>query len=330
VKILVTGAAGFIGSAVVQKLSQQGESVCAVDSFSDYYSRELKEKRAENLRENYGQEVIKVELSEENQVQNLFRAINPEIVIHLAGQAGVRLPMAENYKYVRDNLVAFSNVATQSCLANVSSFLYASSSSVYGNSPASELSEGLGNLQPISFYGGTKLANEILANSLVISSKTKFRGLRFFTVYGPWGRPDMAYLKLIDSGINNKTFNLFGDGSKKRDFTFVDDVVSSVIELFHESENRDSKFSDVVNIGGGRPVSMNALIEIIENRLGAKINVNYAENAIGDVANTMSDTSYLKSLTSIREFVKIEDGIARTVEWALKMNAENAYQRWFD
>lgn len=329
-KVLVTGAAGFIGSAIVEKLSQQDLSICAVDSFSDYYSRDLKAKRAANLKENYGQEVRTVELSDKTQVENLFKTINPEIVIHLAGQAGVRLPVAENYKYVRDNLVGFSNVATQSCLTSVSSFLYASSSSVYGNSPVSELSEGLENLRPISFYGGTKLANEILAHSLSISFETKFRGLRFFTVYGPWGRPDMAYLKLINSGLNNKPFNLFGDGTKKRDFTFVDDVVSSVIELAHESMRRESKFSDVVNIGGGRPVSINELIEIVEYCLRVKIKVNQEGNAIGDVANTMSDTSYLKSLISTREFVKLEDGIARTVEWALQMNRENAYQKWFD
>jgi UDP-glucuronate 4-epimerase len=328
-RILLTGAAGFIGAAVAEKLSQQGESIVAIDSFSDYYSRNLKEKRALNLRKKYGLEVKYVELSDEDQVKNLFGEVNPEIVIHLAAQPGVRLPISDNYKYVRDNLIGFSNLASQSCISNVNSFLYASSSSVYGNSLAPELSENLENLVPISFYGATKLSNEILANSLMASSETKFRGLRFFTVYGPWGRPDMAYLKLINAGLSNGKFRLFGDGTKKRDFTYIDDVVSSVIELGNEALNRDLKFSDVVNIGGGRPVSMNGLIETVENSLKVKIEVNYEENAIGDVTNTMSDTTYLKSLIPIQSFIKLEEGIKRTVEWAMEMNNQNEYKNWF-
>jgi len=327
-KILVTGAAGFIGAAVTEKLLQNGNFVTAIDSFTDYYSQSLKKKRAERLSDNYNLEIQHIELSQENQVQELFRRDLPDMVIHLAGQPGVRLPISENYKYVRDNLVGFTNIATQSCIANVGSFLYASSSSVYGNTEFKDLSEKLFNLRPISFYGATKLSNELLANALANSSNTRFRGLRFFTVYGPWGRPDMAYLKLINAGLNNQRFELFGDGTKERDFTYISDVVTSVISLGNELMTRDSKFCDVVNIGGGIPVSMTSLIETIEKQLGIRIQINRNENAVGDVSNTKSDPSYLKSLIPTHPFVDLEMGIKQTIEWAKDMNEKNDFRNW--
>ena len=327
-KILVTGAAGFIGSAVAERLTQQGNAVTAVDSFSDYYSQDLKRNRAERLSKLSGLNVLETDLSEELSVVKLFEKSKPDLVIHLAAQPGVRLPISENHRYVKDNLVAFSNIASQSCIANVDSFLYASSSSVYGNNNSTSLSENINGIKPISFYGATKLANEILANSLALSSATKFRGLRFFTVYGPWGRPDMAYLKIINAALNKKSFELFGDGSKTRDFTYVDDVVSSVVNLGSELLSRKSGFSDVVNIGGGQPISMNNLIDTIQKELNMEIEVKRGQDASGDVFATNANTEYLKSLMPSKNFVNIHEGIKEVVKWAVTCNDQNQFENW--
>jgi UDP-glucuronate 4-epimerase len=229
---------------------------------------------------------------------------------------------------VKDNLVAFSNIASQSCIAKVDSFLYASSSSVYGNNSSTSLSENINGIKPISFYGATKLANEILANSLAVSSATKFRGLRFFTVYGPWGRPDMAYLKIINAALNKKSFELFGDGSKIRDFTYVDDVVSSVVSLGSELLSRKSGFSDVVNVGGGQPISMNNLIDTIQKELNVEIEVKRGQDASGDVFATNANTEYLKSLIPSENFVNIQEGIKQVVKWAVTCNDQNQFENW--
>lgn len=327
-KILVTGGAGFIGSAVAERLLEQGNTVSAVDSFSDYYSQDLKRSRAEKLKNTYGLDVIQVELSDEKAVKKLFQAQKPDLVIHLAAQPGVRLPLSENYKYVRDNLVGFSNVATQACLAGTNSVLYASSSSVYGNSLSQDLTEDLLDIHPISFYGATKLCNETLARSLSNSSDTKFRGLRFFTVYGPWGRPDMAYFRIIEAAINKRRFQLFGDGTKTRDFTYISDVVSSVLNLGNELIARNCKFSDVVNVGGGNPISMNKLIETIELKMNTKLILERGPDAIGDVSRTNACTKYLNSLIQVDRFVEVDEGIKDTIEWALSAGNINRLPDW--
>ena len=327
-RILVTGAAGFIGSAVAEKLIQQGNTVYALDSYSNYYSQNLKKARAERLKDIYGLKVRNVDLSDKKQVAKFLENHITDVVIHLAAQPGVRLPTSENHKYVRDNLVGFANIANQSCIAEVKAFLYASSSSVYGNSDSEELSENMLGIKPISFYGATKLSNEVMANSLAFTSNTKFRGLRFFTVYGPWGRPDMAYLKIIDAAINKKSFQLFGDGSKARDFTYVTDVVESVIKLGDELLGRSPGMSDIVNIGGGHPVSMNTLIKTIENTLQTSITVTQGQNVLGDVTRTNANTDYLKSLIEFGEFVGVQEGIERTIEWAQEMEQRGNLRNW--
>jgi UDP-glucuronate 4-epimerase len=216
----------------------------------------------------------------------------------------------------------------ESIECGVDSFVYASSSSVYGNHASTILSENLRYMCPISFYGATKLTNEILANALSATSPTKFLGMRFFTVYGPWGRPDMAYLKLISSGLNNKTFALFGDGSKKRDFTYIKDVVNSIYDLTVELMHKSGKYSDIVNIGGGNPVSMDSLISTIENELKTKIQIAKSPDAMGDVNATYASTEYLENLIGSRKFVEINEGIKETINWAREYNGENQLDKW--
>jgi UDP-glucuronate 4-epimerase len=327
-KILVTGAAGFIGSNLVKTLSQEGHQLKAIDSFTDYYSVELKKFRAQELLDQNGIEVANLELSDILQVNELFKANNFDAVVHLAAQPGVRLQINENFKYVRDNLVGFSNLAIESSLMGVKNFLYASSSSVYGNTNEQTFSENQLNLQPISFYGATKLSNEKMAYALSKSSATRFRGLRFFTVYGPGGRPDMAYFRLINSALNSADFKLYGNGDKKRDFTYIDDVVMCVSKLTAELDSRPEGFADVVNVGGGKPASMSQLIELVAKNCGTAPNVLEEENYFGDVNSTNASVEYLNSLINHGKFINLETGVKNTVDWALKLEDISSLARW--
>lgn len=327
-KILVTGAAGFIGSNLIKTLSKEGHQLKAIDSFTDYYSVELKKFRAQELLDRNGIEVANLELSDALQVNELFKSNNFDTVIHLAAQPGVRLKINENFKYVRDNLVGFSNVAIESSSTGVKNFLYASSSSVYGNTNEETFSENQLDLQPISFYGATKLSNEKLAYALSKSSPTRFRGLRFFTVYGPGGRPDMAYFRLINSALNSANFRLFGNGDKKRDFTYIDDVAMCVSKLTTELDSHPEGFADVVNVGGGNPASMSQLIELVTKNCGTAPKVLEEENYFGDVNSTNASVEYLNSLINHGEFINLESGVKKTVDWALKLEDVSCLSRW--
>ena len=205
-KYLVTGAAGFIGSNLSARLAKSGNEVLGVDNFSPYYSPKFKELRVANLLTPVGIEVKKIDLSDISAVVEIVREFRPTVIIHLAAQPGVRTPLGKSYQYVQNNLVAFANVLQTAIEESVPDFLYASSSSVYGNSLESPYREDNLNIRPISIYGATKFANEILTPAFVSGSKTRARGLRFFTVYGPWGRPDMAYFRIIDSILNGAEF----------------------------------------------------------------------------------------------------------------------------
>lgn len=327
-KILVTGAAGFIGSNLVKSLSKEGHQLTAIDSYTNYYSIELKKLRTDEISNRLGIGVVNLELSDNLQVIELFNKENFDCVIHLAAQPGIRLPLRDHFKYIRDNLVGFSNLAIGSSLAGVKNFIYASSSSVYGNSSQDVLAENELNLQPISFYGATKLSNEKLAFALSKSSGTKFRGLRFFTVYGPGGRPDMAYFRLINSALNSTEFKLFGNGNKKRDFTYIDDVVLCIGKLMHELDARNPGYADVVNVGGGKPVSMNELINFVTKSCGTAPKVIEEENYFGDVASTNASVQYLKSLIQHEDFTDLESGVNKTVNWALKLDDRRSLTRW--
>ena len=260
---LITGAAGFIGSFLCHKLAKEGNKIIAVDNFSNYYDVGLKNSRVKELLEPLDINVVNLDIVDDATFDNLVSKSKPDVVINLAAQAGVRLPLKETHKYVNNNLVGFSNVLRSTVDNKVPYFLYASSSSVYGDKAAIPYIESEQNLQPTSFYGATKLANELLTSTLIRNSSTAARGLRFFTVYGPWGRPDMAYFRMIANVISGAEFNFFGDGSVERDFTFVEDAVNSVMALSTELQKRKSGYSDVVNLGGCRPLSMNYLLETV-------------------------------------------------------------------
>ena len=327
-KMLVTGAAGFIGSRLCHKLATEGNEVIAIDNFSDYYDINLKRLRVENLLTPLHLKVLSVDISDKDAIDELIASSKPEVVINLAAQAGVRLPTDQIHKYVNSNLVGFSNVLQSTVSNKIPYFLYASSSSVYGDQAAIPYTESEQKLHPNSFYGATKLANELLTPTLIKNSSTIARGLRFFTVYGPWGRPDMAYFRMIANVVSGSEFNFFGDGSVERDFTYIDDAVNSVIELSKELEKRKPGYSDVVNLGGGRPLSMNYLLDNINKISKAEVKFNRQSSNSNDAKKTMSDSKYIQSLIGSKPETKLEDGINKTYQWALQSDISAQLNNW--
>jgi UDP-glucuronate 4-epimerase len=327
-KYLVTGAAGFIGSHLCQRLATEGNEVIAIDNFSDYYDVNLKKLRVEKLLTPLQLKVLSVDISDKNAIDELIVSSKPEVVINLAAQAGVRLPTDQIHKYVNSNLVGFSNVLQSTVSNKIPYFLYASSSSVYGDQAAIPYTESEQKLHPNSFYGATKLANELLTPTLIKNSSTIARGLRFFTVYGPWGRPDMAYFRMIANVVSGSEFNFFGDGSVERDFTYIDDAVNSVIELSKELDKRKPGYSDVVNLGGGRPLSMNYLLENINKISKAEVKFNRQSSNANDAKKTMSDSKYIQSLIGSKPETKLEDGINKTYQWALQSDISAQLNNW--
>ena len=316
-KYLVTGAAGFIGSSISNSLAIAGNIVVGIDNFSDYYSKGLKRMRVEKLLSPRGVRVIENDISEFESISQIVKNEKPDFVIHLAAQAGVRIPKNQNQKYVKSNLVGFSNLLQSVVLNEVPDFIYASSSSVYGDFAKTPYSESEYNLKPKSFYGATKLSNEILTPTLICGSKTRARGIRFFTVYGPWGRPDMAYFRLFAAALTGGQFDLYGDGRVERDFTYIDDVVSIIKQLCEELKMKSEGFHDVVNIGGGRPLSMKYLIKEIEKVTGNLINVKNEKMNDGDSMLTIADPTYLESMIGKQHFTTLEKGIYQIHKWCL-------------
>jgi len=327
-KYLVIGAAGFIGSHLCHKLTTEGNEVIAIDNFSDYYDVNLKKLRVEKLLTPLQLKVLSVDISDKNVIDELIVNSKPEVVINLAAQAGVRLPTDQIHKYVNSNLVGFSNVLQSTVSNKIPYFLYASSSSVYGDQAAIPYTESEQKLHPNSFYGATKLANELLTPTLIKNSSTIARGLRFFTVYGPWGRPDMAYFRMIANVVSGAEFNFFGDGRVERDFTYIDDAVNSVIELSKELDNRKPGYSDVVNLGGGRPLSMNYLLENINKISEAEVKFNRQSSNSYDAKKTMSDTKYIRSLIGSKPETKLEDGINKTYQWIIQPDIYAQLNNW--
>ena len=327
-KTIVTGAAGFIGSYLCHKLAKEGNDIIAIDNFSNYYDVDLKNKRVEALLKPLNIEVINLDITDDIKFNNLVSKSMPDVVINLAAQAGVRLPLNETNKYVSNNLVGFSNVLRSTVNNKVPLFLYASSSSIYGDRAAIPYVESEQNLHPTSFYGATKLANELLTPTLIQNSSTAARGLRFFTVYGPWGRPDMAYFRMIANVISGAEFNFFGDGSVERDFTFIDDAVNSVMALSTELQKRKPGYSDVVNLGGGRPLSMNYLLQTVSSISKNEVKFNRLNSNSSDAKKTMSDSKYIESLIGSKPSTKLEDGIAKTIEWAMREDISSNLNNW--
>lgn len=315
-RAIVTGSSGFIGSALSELLLNSGWAVLGIDSHTDYYSTELKVRRLKKLQTHKNFKFFQMDVSDFPQMDRVIKEFLPISIFHLAAQAGVRIPTTELQKYVGSNLLGFASILQAAVLNKVSNFLFASSSSVYGDTATIPYSESELHLDPNSFYGATKLSNEILAKSIIPGSSTSARGMRFFTVYGPEGRPDMAYFRIISSLIEGSEFELFGDGTIERDFTYIDDCTKMIQLLEAELKVKSPGYFDIVNIGGGHPVSMNNLIELTSKQIGKTFSFKVGKANAKDAKRTMANSQYLVSLVQEKPTTTIDEGIEKTVNWA--------------
>ena len=327
-KVLVTGAAGFIGFHLCKELIANNHEVVGLDNLNSYYDVELKQIRLSELQLLSYFTFVKMDLINDREISNLVAEGKFDAIYNLAAQAGVRLKKSEYQSYIDSNIVGFSNILNSAIEHGVQNFLYASSSSVYGNGLSGALIENKSLTLPTSFYGSTKLFNENIARTLVKGTKTRSRGLRFFTVYGPYGRPDMAYFRIASSLLNNSKFTLFGDGTIERDFTFVGDVAVATMQLCSELSLKPQGYSDIVNIGGGKPVAINSLISKISDKLGAHLSIiNEARNP-SDVAVTHADTQTIYNLIKFIPQISLDEGLDSFLDWARKPSIRQKLQAW--
>jgi UDP-glucuronate 4-epimerase len=327
-RVVVTGAAGFVGSHLTKKLLSEGHEVFALDSFSDYYAVPLKNLRTKELILPVGGKVLNLDLCNLEKVKAEVEAFGPDAVIHLAAQPGVRLKAIDYHRYTSSNLVAFSNLYQIVLSLGISNFIYASSSSVYGNTPDTNLSELAQNLDPVSYYGATKLCNEALARTGDKISGLSTLGLRFFTVYGPYGRPDMAYFRLIAQALTDYKFELYGDGSILRDFTYIDDTVQALYLLLLEQEKGKLKGSHIFNVGGGKPASMLDMITQVEKLAGKKLDYVKKKSHSGDVLSTSANTIKLKEAINFIPEINLLDGLDKTFTWSNRREIRENLENW--
>lgn len=325
--ILVTGGAGFIGYHLSKYLSRFSPVVC-IDNLTEYYARDLKEKRVRNLVSSRNIEFREVDLNDQIGLNRICREYPIEIVINLAAQPGVRLPIDSYKDYVHSNLTGFESLMQVIVTNEIQHVVFASSSSVYGESSEGVLSEEQVNLTPVSYYGATKLCNEVTARIYSKKYGTKIFGLRFFTVYGSWGRPDMAYFRIASAILNNEPFTLFGDGSIVRDFTHIEDVVESIQRLLPVLVKSDSATYEIFNIGGGKPSSMLGLIQEFEFQAGNSLKVQFSGSNNNDVSKTNADWSKLIRYTGYRPELTLAYGVSQTLEWARSVEIAPHLSSW--
>ena len=316
-KILVTGAAGFVGSFVAARLAQMGHHVIGCDNFNDYYTPKLKTDRVNAILAPAGVECLTVELADTAQVNALFQRVQPDLVVHLAAQAGVRYSLTNPAAYIQANLVAFGNMLEASQRHKVQHLLYASSSSVYGANAKVPFSEDDAADEPVSLYAATKKANELMAYSYSHLYRLPTTGLRFFTVYGPWGRPDMAYFSFTQKMLKGETIPVFAEGQLQRDFTYIDDIVEGVVRLlFRPTPDTTVRPPHAIfNIGNHQPVKVVDFIETLERVLGVKAKIQHLPMQPGDVPMTYADTSKLRGWVDFAPTTPLETGLIRFKDW---------------
>lgn len=327
-KVLITGGAGFIGFHLSNLLLDKGYQVIGIDNLNDYYDIRIKEGRLVILqgRENYT--FYKMDIKDKNDVDNLFAEHRPDYVVNLAAQAGVRYSLINPYAYVDSNLIGFVNILEACRHYPVKHLLYASSSSVYGGNKVAPFSTEHQVDHPVSLYAATKKSNELMAHTYSHLYKIPTTGLRFFTVYGPWGRPDMAYFSFTQDILSGKPINVFNYGKMKRDFTYVDDIVEGVYRLLDTIPQANTEWNEttdklsesfapykVYNIGNNEPMELEKFITVLEDKLGQKANKNYMDMQPGDVTMTYADTTDLEKAIDFKPSTSVEEGLGKFVDW---------------
>jgi UDP-glucuronate 4-epimerase len=327
-KILVTGAAGFIGMHVCQLLLARGDQVVGLDNLNDYYSPQLKRDRLARLMPDPGFRFVHADVADRNAMPSLFEAEKFDRVVHLAAQAGVRYSLLNPHAYVDSNIVGFMNML-EGCRHNaVRHLVYASSSSVYGGNTKMPFSEHDNIDHPVSMYAATKKANELMAHTYSHLFGLATTGLRFFTVYGPWGRPDMALFLFAKAILEGRPIDVFNHGQMVRDFTYIDDIAEGVVRVLDRAAAADPAFDPsnpdparsnspyrVFNIGNSDPVRLMDFIESIEQALGKTALKNFMPLQDGDVPATFADVSELASWTGFKPGTAVREGVANFVRW---------------
>ena len=327
-KVLVTGAAGFVGFHLVQRLLEQGDQVVGLDNLNDYYDVRLKEARLSLLEPLPHFRFVRASLADRPVMEKLFVEEHFDVVVNLAAQAGVRYSLENPHAYIDSNIVGFLNIL-EGCRHNgVKHLVYASSSSVYGANTTGPFSEHHPAAHPVSLYAATKKSNELMAHTYAHHYALPVTGLRFFTVYGPWGRPDMAYFSFTKAILEGRAIDVFNHGRMQRDFTYIEDIIEGVARVLDHIPSPDPLWNAevpdpaisaapyrVYNIGNNQPVELGRFIEVLEECLGKKAEKNYLPMQPGDVISTSAAVADLVDAVGFRPDTSIETGISRFVEW---------------
>jgi UDP-glucuronate 4-epimerase len=330
-KVLVTGAAGFIGFHLSKLLIEQGYDVVGIDTINNYYDVKLKFDRLDQLKDVEGFKFLTLSICDKDSLDELFAKEKFSVVINLAAQAGVRYSIDKPYKYIDSNLIGFINILEACRTYSIKHLIFASSSSVYGANTEIPFSTSHTTDHPLSLYAATKKANEMMAHSYSAMYKIPCTGLRFFTVYGPWGRPDMAYFSFTKNILANESIKVFNEGNLMRDFTYIDDITAAISLLInHQPEPKSSNDVNtqphlssaesnapyhIYNIGNNNPVSIMEFIETLEEAIGKKAIKEYYPMQKGDMQKTFADINDLQDAIGYRPSTTIKTGLTRFVKW---------------
>jgi len=327
-RVLVTGAAGFIGYHLSERLLSAGDEVVGLDNLNDYYDPQLKEARLERLKKQKGFRFLRADLGDRTGVEKIWKETKPEVVVHLAAQAGVRYSLTHPHAYAKSNLEGMLDVLEACRAEKTGNLIFASSSSVYGLNQSMPFSERDNVDHPVSLYAATKKSNELMAHCYAHLYGIPCTGLRFFTVYGPWGRPDMAYYKFTQNILEGREIELYGDGKMQRDFTYVDDIVEGVVRLTRHPAQPNPDWSGkkpdpatspapyrIYNIGNNQPVELGRFVAAIEEATGKKAKIVRKPMPPGDVVATAANVDDLEKVVGFRPKTTIEEGMKKFVEW---------------
>lgn len=309
-KILVTGGAGFIGSYTVKKLVEKGHSVVVIDNFNEYYDPKLKRDRIKILLSDLEFKLYETDISEFKDLKEIFKENDIDIVIHQAAQAGVRYSLEDPFAYENANVKGTLNILECCKEFNIKKLIFASSSSVYGNRTDVPFKETDNTDFPVSLYAATKKSTEAICYSYHSLYKIPMVGLRYFTVYGPWGRPDMALFGFTKNILEDESIDIYGEGNMRRDFTYIDDIIDGIISVME----KDFDF-EIFNLGYGNPSGLMDFVETIEDYLGKKAEKNFLPMQKGDVPMTYADISKAKELFNFSPKTSLKEGVKKFIKW---------------
>jgi UDP-glucuronate 4-epimerase len=327
-KKIITGSAGFIGSSLCLKLLIQGDIVIGIDNHNDYYDPKIKEARIERLKKYSNYKHYKIDISNQKSLEDVFKEHRPQVVVNLAAQAGVRYSMENPLAYINSNIVGFAHILENCRNYKVSHLVYASTSSVYGANTKMPFSEHDSANHPLSVYAASKKSNELMAHTYSYLYKLPTTGLRFFTVYGPWGRPDMALFKFTKAILDEKPIDVFNHGKHTRDFTYIDDIVEGIKRTLDNPATKNANWNSnepdpatsnapwsIYNIGNNKPIKLMDYIDALEKALAKKAEINFLPLQPGDVPDTYASTQNLNKKFNYKPSTSVIDGVSNFVKW---------------